>query len=127
MVDATQAKCLLAACILLLADILRIGECSLIISRACASGDLLQARFGLTWGKTSAACKVILCRLGAGEASRLAPAEQACCLAVLEAIVGHCVVALGASRADAKIRLHARSELVMVDATQAKCLLAAPC
>merc|ERR1711924_394255 len=71
---------------------------------------------GSGWGEAGAAREIILRRLGAGEA---------CGLAILEAIVCHGVVALGACRADAKIRLHAGSELVMIGAGHAQGLLAA--
>merc|ERR1712048_1437953 len=75
--------------------------------------------------EASAATQCILSRLGAGEAARLAPAEEACCLAVLEAILGNSVVALGAASADAEIGLHTSCELVVIDASEAEGFLAA--
>merc|ERR1712039_956870 len=49
--------------------------------------------------ESGAAAQCILSRLGAGEAARLAPAEEACGLAVLEAVLGNRVVALRATSA----------------------------
>merc|ERR1711937_925292 len=123
-VDAAQAKSLLAASILLLADVLGISECRLVISTTGTSDlQAVLARCSNCRGEASAAFETILGRLSAGEAARLAPAKQACGLAVLEAVVSHGVVALGATRADAEIGLDARRELVVVDAAQAKSLL----
>merc|ERR1711879_409689 len=126
MVNAAQAESLLAASILLLANVLGISQGCLVISAAGASD--LQAV--LAWcsncrGEASAAFETILGRLSAGEAARLAPTEQASSLAVLEAVVRDSVVTLGATRADAEIGLDARGELVVVDAAQAESLLAA--
>merc|ERR1719230_1106620 len=125
MVDASQAKGLLAACVLLLTNLLRIGKCSLVISRAGTSGSGLKARTGSACGKSSASGEIVLSRLGAVKAALLAPSEEASSLAVLEPIVSSGIVALAACGRDAQVRLNARGELVMVDASQAKGLLAA--
>merc|ERR1712063_61358 len=77
------------------------------------------------WREASATTQCILSWLGAAEATRLAPAKEACSLAVLEAIVSDGVVALGTSSTDAKVGLNAGNELVMVDAGHTQSLLAA--
>merc|ERR1711998_567386 len=123
MVNATETQCLLAASVLLLANGLRISKSCLVITAASTGGLLLKARRCGGRGETSAAREIVLSRLSAAQASRLAPAKEACCLAVLEAIVGHGVVTLAAGRADAQLALHAAGELVMVDATETECLL----
>merc|ERR1712048_1526781 len=122
-VNASEAKRLLAASILLLANGRGIRKCSLVISTAGTGG--LQARLSHGRREASAAAQCILSRLGAGEAARLAPGEEACGLAVLEAVLGNRVVALRAASADAQVRLHASNELVVVNASEAKRLLAA--
>merc|ERR1712072_1377173 len=59
-----------------------------------------KARIGDTWGEASATGERVLGWLGAAQATFLAPAEQACGLAILEAIVSHGVVALTARGTD---------------------------
>merc|ERR1712156_338975 len=117
-IDAGETKRLLAASILLLANSGGIRKCSLVISAAGTGG--LQARLSHGRREAGAAAQCILSRLSAGEATRLAPAKEACSLAVLEAILGNRVVALRATSADAKVGLHTRSELVLVNASEAK-------
>merc|ERR1712196_213571 len=87
-------------------------------------GNVVHARIGLGRSETCAASQVVLGRLSAAQATALAPAQQACCLAVLEAVVGHCVVALGASRTDGEFTLGAAGELVTIDAGKAQGILA---
>merc|ERR1712039_377188 len=122
-IDAGETKRLLAASILLLANSCGIRKCSLVISAAGTSG--LQAWLSHGRREAGAATQCILSRLGAGEAARLAPAEEACGLAVLEAVLGNRVVALRATSADAQVGLHASSELVVIDAGETKRPLAA--
>merc|ERR1719225_455574 len=122
-VNASETQGLLATCILLLSNSRGIGQSCLVIGAACTSG--LQARLRNASGEPSAGWQVILGRLGAAETTSFAPAEQACGLAVLEAILCGGVVALGAACADAEVGLDARRELVMVDTGQTQGLLAA--
>merc|ERR1711991_867621 len=119
-IDASEAQSTLAAPILLLTNSLGIGQRRLIVAAAGPSGLALQARLGNGWGETGAAGKLILGWLSAAQAARLAPAEQARGLAVLEAVVGHSVVALAARGADAKLALHTTGELVVIDASEAQ-------
>merc|ERR1711998_44092 len=85
----------------------------------------LETRSSHCWGEAGAARKVVLGKLSAAQAARLAPAEQACGLAVLEAVVSNSVVALAAGGTDRKVTLHAAGEFVVVNAAEAERLLAA--
>merc|ERR1719201_2895923 len=85
----------------------------------------LHARRCHRWSEASATAQCILCGLSAAEASTFVPTEEASCLAVLEAVLGDGVVALRAASADAEVGCHATSELIMVDAREGQCSLAA--
>merc|ERR1712070_488100 len=100
MVNATEAECLLATSILLVANSLCISQSCLVVTAAGTSDFAFKARIGDRWGEASAAGERILGRLGAAQAAFLAPAEQACGLAILEAIISHGVVALAARGTD---------------------------
>jgi len=123
MVDAGEGQSLLATCVLLLTNILRISKGSLVVRGAATCG--LKARLGHSSGKPSTSGKIILSWLGAIKAALLAPSKEACSLAILESIGGSGIVALAAGSGDAKVRLDTRSELVMVDAGEGQSLLAA--
>merc|ERR1712046_55273 len=97
----------------LLADHLRISESSLLISTAC-TGSSLEAWISNSGCEASACGKSVLGRLGAGQATRLAPAEEAVCLAVLGTVLASRCVALRACRSDANGCSEAAVELVMI-------------
>jgi len=63
-------------------------------------------------------------RCCAVKAALLAPSEEACGLAVFEAIIGSGGIAVTASVADSNFAGHATLELVMVDAAQTKSVFA---
>jgi len=121
MVNASQFERRLAALVLLVANGGGIGQVGLVISGATASG--FQARRWRSCGNATACRQVCLRWSSAREASRLAPAEQARSLAVFEAIVSSCGVAITASIADANLCGHATLELAMINATESQSLL----
>jgi len=105
-----------AAVVGLLASHRRISKGSLLIpSASTTSGCQLLARVSRGSSETCAGGKDLLCRLSAGEAARLAPAEKAVSLAVRGTILAGCSIALRALGADAGRRGEAGVELVMVE------------
>jgi len=122
-VDATETKSLLAASILLFADILRICKSSLIIGRAATCR--LQARCGRASWDSSASWKVSLGRGGAVKAALFAPAKEAFCLAICKSIIGGRGITFTTSTADSNFGGHTSIEFVMVNATQTQSLFAA--
>merc|ERR1711871_1248776 len=91
----------------------------------CSNHNVRIAWIGLGWSEACTGGQCVLGWLSALQATTLAPSKQACCFAVLEAVISNCIVALGAGGADRQLALGTAGELVVVDASQTQGLGAA--